>query len=101
MAIFKKIGALKICQTEETDADNLDYCTNPLMLKREASKMVEQIYKQNKYSIGGGQQKPHHHNRGPPNKQTNWLKKDTEEKAHLKQMAAQQLKKMRQDKNEI
>ena len=41
LAIFKKIGTLKICDTTETDADKLNYCTNPLMLKRETSKMVE------------------------------------------------------------
>ena len=42
LAIFKKIGDLKICDTDTIDADKLDYCTNPLMVKRQPSKMVEQ-----------------------------------------------------------
>lgn len=48
LAIFKKIGTLKICDTSEIKAEKLDYCTNSLIVTREASKMVEQVLKSHK-----------------------------------------------------
>lgn len=97
LEIFRKIGDLKICETHEHKGEKMAHCANTNLVLRQPTKMLEQTFKKN---FAMGTAKPQHHNR-VPSKQQNWLTKDTDEKKKLKAMAAQQMKKMKAEKNEI